>query len=203
MFESNAAVAFCFHKADQKCVEHMRKEEILLSALTCLYTPKKSLVIIVSLLLCHNEVQQSCFFFSFSALQKMTSLIPHCPWYLVLRALLSFSSSSSAAASVPAAVCTSCAASRDVSPPPPHPHSHDSDEQGRGGGQRAVTDKGEILFLLCSYCMMRGSHALHARRHMAALLRWSCTWAISDFFFVVWSLCVHVVNLWSSLPMSR
>lgn len=158
-------------------------------------------MIIASLLLCRNEVQRSCFFFSVSALQTMTSLTPHCPWYLVLPALLSFSSSSSAAASVPAAVCTRCAASRDVSPP--HPHPHDSDQQGRGGGQRAiysVTDKAEIL---CSFCMMRGSHAPCARRHMAALSRCSCTWAISDYFFVVGSLCVHAVNLWSSLLMSR
>lgn len=63
-----------------------------------------------------NVVLHDFFFFcSFSV--KFLTFTHQCPWSSVSVALPPFCSSSSAAVSVPAAACTRCAASRDVSSP--------------------------------------------------------------------------------------
>lgn len=57
------------------------------------------------------------FFLSLLVILSIALILHRCPWSLVSEAASSFSSSSSAAVSVPAAACTRCAASQDVSSP--------------------------------------------------------------------------------------
>lgn len=120
----------------------------------------------------------------------MTS--PQRPSFLLLWASLSSSSSSSAAASVPAAACTRCAESQDVSP---HILTHvilmmtKALQVGREWFT-SVTKKKEIL---CWTCVTRGSRAQHTLSHIATL-KWSCMQATRR--LDVLSVCVQEVNLW-------